>query len=212
MGNEPTISVKGVGNVSLPPDVTVITFEMNSFHREYTAAVEGLNERVAELREKLSGVDIDRKQLKTTRFDVDASYEYVKNERVFTGWVAKHNLRLELPVDRDLLNRAFGAVATESIQAEFNIHFEVKDKAAVREAVLVDATKKAQKNAKAIASAAGCSLGKVVKMEYRWSEVHFRSVGYAMASTMDMCEASLPDIEPDDVEAQDSVTVVWELV
>lgn len=211
MGNEPTISVKGVGNVSLPPDMTVITFEMNSFSREYTAAVEDLNERVAELREKLSSVDIDRKQLKTTRFDVDADYKYVEDERVFNGWIAKHNLRLELPVDRDRLNQAFEAVATESIQAEFNIHFEVTDKAAVREAVLVDATKTAQKNAKAIASAAGCRLGKVLKMEYGWSEIHFRSVGYSMPSEM-MCEARMPDIEPEDVDAHDSVTVEWELV
>ena len=212
MGHEPTISVKGVGNVSLPPDMTVILFEMSSHSREYTATIEDLNDRVAVLRKKLSAIKVDPKQLKTTRFNVDADYRYVKSKSVFNGWIAKHDLRLELPVDRDLLNSAFEAVTTEKIQAEFHIRFEVRDKAAVREAVLADATRKAQKNAEAIASAAGCRLGKVLRMEYGWSEIRFESVNYSMSREPDMCAMSAPDIEPEDVEAEDSVTVVWELV
>jgi uncharacterized protein YggE len=212
MGHEPTISVKGIGNVSLPPDMTVILFEMSSHSREYAATIEDLNERVAVLRKKLSGVKIDPKKLKTTRFNVDADYRYVKNKSIFNGWIAKHNLQLELSVDRDQLNSAFEAVTTEKIQAEFHVRFEVRDKAAVREAVLADATRMAQKNAEAIASAAGCRLGKVLKMEYGWSEIRFQSVDYCMSREPDMCEMSAPDIEPEDVEAQDSVTVVWELL
>jgi uncharacterized protein YggE len=212
MNREPTISVKGVGNVSLPPDLTVISFEMSERSREYKKTVVDLNERLAALREKLSEAGIDPKQLKTTRFKVDADYRYVKEKRVFNGWLAKHHLRLELSIDRELVNRAFEAITTGKSQAEFSIQFEVKDKSAVREAVLADATRSARRNAETIASAAGCRLGKVVSMEYGWSEIRFESLDYCLASGPEECALESLDAEPEDVHAQDSVTVVWELV
>ena len=36
---QPTISVKGVGKVSLPPDMTVISFEMSSRNMVYLKSV-----------------------------------------------------------------------------------------------------------------------------------------------------------------------------
>lgn len=212
MNREPTISVKGVGNVSLPPDLTVISFEMSARSREYEKTVVDLNERLGALREKLSDAGVDPKQLKTSSFSVDADYRYVKEKRVFNGWLAKHDLRLELPVDREPLNRAFEAITTGKAQVEFRIKFEVRDKAALREAVLADATRMARRNAETIALAAGCRLGKVISMEYGWSEIRFGSLAYSMASGPEECALTPLDAEPEDVEAQDSVTVVWELV
>ena len=212
MNQEPRISVKGVGNVSLPPDLTVILFEMSARSYEYGETVVDLNERLANLREKLSGVGVDPKQLKTTRFNVDADHRWEKEKRVFNGWLAKHHLRLELSIDRDLLNRVFEAITTGKAQTEFSIQFEVRDKAAVRDAVLADATRSARRNAETIASAAGCRLGKVVSMEYGWSEIRFESVNYCLASGPEEDALAPLDAEPEDVEAQDSVTVVWELV
>jgi len=212
MNREPTISVKGVGNVNLPPDMTVISFEISSLSREYIGTVEDLNIRVADLREKLSAAGVDPKQLKTLHFRVDADYRYEKEKRVFKGWLAKHDLRLELPVDRDQLNRSFEAITSGKAQAEFRVQFEVRDKSAVREAALADATRTARKNAETIASAAGCSLGKVLNMEYGWSEIRFESLDYSLASGPEVCAMVAPDIEPEDVQAQDSVTVVWELM
>jgi len=211
MNRESTISVKGVGNVSLPPDLTVISFEMSARSREYKKTVVDLNERLGALREKLSEAGVDPKQLKTSSFSVDADYRYVKEKRVFNGWLAKHNLRLELSVDREPLNRAFEAITTGKAQVEFWIKFEVRDKAALREAVLADATRTARRNAETIASAAGCRLGKVVSMEYGWSEIRFESLAYSMASGPEECALEPLNAEPEDVEAQDSVTVVWEL-
>jgi uncharacterized protein YggE len=192
--------------------MTVITFDMSAYNRIYVESVEDLNKRVADLREKLHGADIDPEQLKTSRFSVDAHYRQIKEKSVFSGWVARQNLRLELPVEPEPLNRAFEAMTTGKAQAEFHIRFEVRDKAAVREAVLAEATRTARRNAEAIASTAGCRLGKVLSMEYGWSEIHFSSMDYSMASGPEETPLAAPYLEPEDVEAQDSVTVVWELL
>jgi len=185
---------------------------MNSRNREYWVAVAELNERVAALRERLSGAAVDPKQLKTTRFEVDADYRTADKRQVFYGWLARHRMRLELPVDRERLNKALEAVATSKTEAEFSVGFEVRDQAGFREELLADAMRAARRNAEAIVSAAGCRLGKVQSIEYGWSEIRFQSFEHSLALSADSCDMAAPDIEPEDVDAQDSVTVVWELV
>lgn len=212
MTREPTISVKGVGNVSVPPDMTVISFSVNARSWEYTESVEDLNHRVGVLRDRLKNEKIDPKTLKTTRFGVNADYRYEDSERVFNGWHAVHGLRLELSIDQEELNRALKAIMTDDAEAEYNIRFEVRDKEALREAVLADATRTAQRNAEAMAAAANCHLGKVLNIEYGWSEIRYGSIDYDMALEDNAPRMMAAEIEPEDVDAHDSVTVVWELL
>lgn len=208
-----TISVRGVGSVSWPPDVTVISFNVQGRSRDYSGAIDELNERVAVLRETLSAVEVDPKQLKTAAFDIHAEYRTVNKEQVFDAWRARHDLRLELDVDREKLNRALNAIATSGSHAQFTIHFEVRDRAGFRAAVIADATRTARRNAEAIAAAAGCRLGKVRSIDYNWSEIRFASMHHELAYGV-MAERSIaaPDIEPEDVKGQDSVSVVFELL
>lgn len=215
MSETPFISVKGVGHVTMPPDIVVITFRMSRLDRVYRDSVEGLNERVEKLRSAIVDADVDRDQLKTTLFNVSPEYEYDRNKRVFKGWRAEHSLRLELPIDRERLNRVLGAITAADIESQLNVLFEVRDRAALRERTLEDATRAARAGAEAIAGAAGCRLGKVLKMDYGWSEVRFKSLQYTLdrdASALHRESLSAPDIEPEDVDSSDSVTVVWELV
>jgi len=154
---------------------------------------------------------VDPTQLKTTHFGVDADYRTEDKKSVFNGWLARHGLRLELLVDCDQLNRALEAVAVSGTQAKFGIEFQVRDQAGFREALLADAMRSARRNAEASVSAAGCRLGKVQSIEYGWSEIRFSSMEYAR-DLSEACAMGSPDIEPEDVDAQDSVTMVWQLI
>lgn len=53
MGHQSTISVKGVGNVSFPPDVTVISFQISALNMEYLASVNETNKRVFAVNSRL---------------------------------------------------------------------------------------------------------------------------------------------------------------
>lgn len=105
-------------------------------------------------------------------------------------------MRIELPVDREQLNQVFGAISTSDAEATLRVRFEVQDQAAVREAVLADATRMARRNAEAMASAAGCQLGKVQSMDYGWSEIRFHSMDYSFEERPLMARmVETPDIE-----------------
>ncbi len=215
MPRTPTISVRGMGHVSVPPDRTVISFDISALDMDYTKSANSLNERVARLRAGLEKGGIKGSDLKTTRFEIEPHHEWrgkdENRRQVFLGWHAKHRMRLELPVDRELLNKAFEAIVTNDVHSSVEIGFQVSDRGALRTMLLEDATRSACRNAETMARAAGCSLGRALKIEYGWSEIRFARPMYSAQPDM-LMESSAPDIEPDDIEASDSVTVLFELL
>ncbi len=131
---------------------------------------------------------------------------------MFLGWVTRHRMRIELPIDRELLNKAFAAIASDEVQSSINIGFEVSDLDALRTKILEEATRVACRNAEAMATAAGCKLGRALKIEYGWSELRVSPLRYERNLMMSLEADATPDIEPDDIDASDSVTILFELL
>ena len=215
MDTKPHISVKGVGRATMPPDIVNIAFHVLSLEPEYAKSVEALNKRVDTLRKRLEAVDIPPSDLKTTNFSVDSEYKTRRNakqetEQVFVGWKARHDLRLQLPVDRERLNRALKAITSEEVQSNIRVSFEVSDADGLRAKILDAATRAARRNAETIAAATGCRLGPAIKIDYGWSELRIHSFSSDLIQMRQM--AYEPDIEPEDVSGEDSVTIVFELL
>ena len=82
--------------------------------------------------------------------------------------------------------------------------------------VFYRAAEDAKIKAGVLAKAAGIHIGELVHIDYSWGKVDFEvrpvqdvcfeSCGMAPAGGISM------DIEPDDMEAEDTVTVVWEII
>jgi uncharacterized protein YggE len=105
------ITVKGRGYVSAQPDVVTLSFDIGTKARDYAECVDGLTGRTAALRQDLAAAGADCAELKTTDFSVNVAYRYDKSRYHFDGYSASHRMEIELPVDKDMLNRVLGAVA-----------------------------------------------------------------------------------------------------
>ena len=208
--NQRVISVQGRGTATAEPDLVQLSFNISVMDQEYDGAIAGLNDRVNRLRQDVAIVDVDPKGLKTISFDISPKHRWneERDERVFLGFEAKHDLRLELPLDQDLLNRTLAQLAQSASQATFSIYFAVKDGNALRQRVLADAVARARENAETLAQAADVQLGDILRIDYGWTEIRVseRIMEYdaSMAPSMPMA-----DIEPDEIEAGDNVTVAW---
>ena len=65
-----------------------------------------------------------------------------------------------------------------------------------------------------VAEAAGVMLGDIVKIDYSWGELEIvsRPVERCMMSAANgTADSYKMDIEPDDIDVTDTVTVVWEI-
>jgi uncharacterized protein YggE len=208
------LKVQGKGRVNVEPDLVTLSFQIESKEVDYAECLLALNTHTEDVRTSITAVGLDRTALKTTAFAVRYDREYVDGKSVFVGYCAYHHLHIELPVDKALLNRVLRKIAKGHSGAEIKLTFSVKDKAALRKLVLADAVQTAKDNAATLAAAAGVTLGKLQQIDYGWAEVRI----YDRDASM-ICDGVAepiapeyePDIEPEDVAAEDNVTLVYEI-
>jgi uncharacterized protein YggE len=172
------------------------------------------------LRTAIASVGHNGKSLKTTSFNIDTKYESYKDkrdtwQRRFEGYVCSHSLVLEFDLDMKLLAATLAAIAECEAKPEFSIRFSVKDRNAISEQLLISAVENATAKARVLAKAAGVELGEILCIDYSWGELRLFSeteveprMMACMAADSDVGNI---DIEPEDVDVSDSVTVVWSI-
>ena len=112
------------------------------------------------------------------------------------------------------------ALANCYLHPEFSLSYTVKDPEAAKNELLGKAVKDAVAKVGVLTDAAGQKLGEIQSMDYSWGRIDFeyrpmdRDLGIGLPEPGCAVESkSLNlDIEPDDIEVEDTVTVVWEIL
>ena len=214
-----TIRVTGKGQIKVHPDMTRIMITLKGRCREYSAALRRSAKDTESLRELLGGLGFEHSDLKTLRFDVDMKYEYAderRYKRVFDGYEYEHEMKVEFASDNKLLGKVLYALANSPVSPELQIGYFVKDPEAAKDTMLANAVADAREKAAVLSRSAGVTLKDIQAIDYSWGEVRFESRLMECASGKGL--GSPPptgcydmDIEPDDIESSDNVTVVWEI-
>ena len=217
-----TIRVTGKGTLKVHPDMTRISINLSKVYEDYANTLRHSSEDTERIRDLLYRFGFDRSDLKTQYFNVDSEYEsyYEKNERKsrFIGYRYSHEMKVEFESDNERLGKILYALAHCDLHPEFNLSYTVKDREAAKNELLGKAIKDAKDKAHVLSSAAGLQLKEIQSVDYSWGEINM--VVTPMGRAMDMCDeigesagASYDmNIEPDDIEVSDTVTVVWEIV
>lgn len=216
-----TIVVKGVGKACTSPDSIVITMELESINQDYLSAMQIGAKSVEDLTKSLVNVGFDKKDIKTTNFDVSVKYDSHRKKdgeyyETFAGYEVSHDLKLQFDFDSKKLSAALSAIGSCSAKPMFRIRFTVKDPSAISDEMLKNATENARHKAETLCSASGKELGELLSIDYNWGEINvYSNTRYDMD---EMCVMSaIPfghismDIEPEDIETSDSATFVWEI-
>ena len=215
-----TITIKGVGKLSLKPDQVVVSLTLKATDKNYDKAMDTAVKHLEQLRGALAGIGFAKDDLKTTNFNVGTEYESERDKsgnykRVFIGYSVTHQLKLEFDFDAQRLSQTLGAIAPCIAEPELNVQFTVKGKEAVNAALLENACVNAKAKASILAKASGVTLGNLISIDYNWGELHlFSPTQYDMEDACMRMASAAPtsiEIEPDDIEVSDSVTFVWEI-
>lgn len=215
-----TITVKGVGKVSVKPDLIVISMRMETTNKDYEKTMEYAAERIGLIGSELERIGFAKDDLKTTSFNVQTDYKSVKDEKgnyksVFMGYVCKHDLQVCFDFDTKRLGQVLSTISSCYAMPKFSVSFSVKDPTAISSELLQSAATNAKSKAEILCAASGVQLGELESINYSWSEIDVYSHGeYALAADcMPKVGASLAnmDIEPEDINVSDSATFVWEI-
>lgn len=213
-----TITVKGIGRATAKPDLVVLSMKLETENMKYDEAMHSASLRIQHLMETLTALGFDKKDLKTTDFNVSTNYESEKDKfgnyhSVFKGYRIRHNLKLEFDFNQEMLSTALSAVSGCISKPEFQIRFTIKDSTAINEEMLRSATENARRKAAILCEASGAQLGELLSINYSWGELDIYSdTRYDLAEE---CIREAPmgyNIEPDDIDVSDTVTFVWEIV
>ena len=215
---ERLIIVKGIGNVNVKPDLIIINMELVSHKYDYEETMKLATDSVSKLEKAIEEAGFNKKELKTTSFNIRTSYKsyYDENKNYknkFDGYICEQGLKLQFDLDMQVLSKVLTAITKSGVEPRLNIRFSVKDKDKVNEELLINATENARRKAEVLAKASKVNLGKLVTINYNWSEVGIYSkTTYEMENkSLVMEEAYAPNIEPDDIELSDTATFVWEI-
>ena len=217
-----TIRVTGRGQLKVHPDMTRITITLEGIHKDYAKTLRQSSGDTEELKTLLTQFGFERTDLKTLSFSVDAQHESykVKDEwkRRFLGYKYSHVMKVEFESDKLRLGKILYALANCPLNPEFRLSYTVKDPEAAKNELLGKAVRDAIAKAGVLTAAAGQKLGGMQSIDYSWGEINFE---YSPMREDCFCEKLMAptsggsldmDIEPDDIEVRDTVTVVWEIV
>lgn len=214
-----TLRVTGKGQIKVKPDVTRITMTLTGLRKEYAKTLEASSTDTEQLKEVLKPFGFESIDVKTLRFNVDTEYESYQErnqwKQRFVGYKYDHVMKIEFDSDNDRLGRILYALAHALVQPELRISYTVKDQEAAKNLLLGKAVEDAMAKAAVLASAAGVSLKEIQSIDYSWGTINFEV--QPMARNI-LCDAKVTseesydmDIEPDDIEVSDTVTVVWDI-
>ena len=224
MSNMSTIRVTGKGQIKVRPDTTRITISLEGTWPEYGETLRHSSQDTERLKDVLSAFGFERSDLKTLNFNVETEYESYKDKGTYKqrliGYRFTHMMKVEFPSDNDRLGKVLYALANCPLKPEFRLSYTVSDPEAAKNDLLGKAVTDAKEKASVLTQAAGVTLKDIQSIDYSWGEIDFE---YRPMNRMLMADECLArpmaaesprydmDIEPDDIEVSDTVTVLWEI-
>lgn len=213
-----TITVKGIGAVSVKPDLIVLRLSMETAEYEYDAAMKAAAEKIDFLNKALEAAGFEKKSAKTADFRVRADYDRLNDGKgnytsVFMGYKCRHELKIEFDFDTKRLAKALSEISECIAKPEISIDFTVKDSSAVGGELLKAAVKNAREKAEILCAASGAKLGELLSIDYNWGELHlYSATDYDVEGKCMMFGAADDmDIEPEEIKARDTATFEWEI-
>lgn len=212
------ITVKGVGSIKASVDLVVVKMTFENLDKDYRTGYESFCQKLSCLQEKIVSAGFKKNDVKTSRISITTEHERLEQgdswKYVFQGYKFETRMSLSFDFDSQMLVTVLGAIADSGTQPRIDIEFTVKDKEAVKNALLESAAKAAKTKAEILCSAMGVKLGKLMTILYNWSELEIYSrteymhEQYLNSEKMMCC---VPDFTPDDIDLEDDATFVWEI-
>lgn len=214
---ERTVTVRGTGRLSLPPDLIRVQLSIIKKSKDYAKAMNESAELLAALRAAIAPLGFSEDDLKTVSFGVSAEYDSVREngvyKSVFAGFVCTHALKLEFGYELEKLSAVLSAISLCVAEPELSVGFTVKDRETAVDELLKRAANEARSRAETLAAASGAELGSLVSIEHDPSRLDFDSPTRFSANLRlaAKCESADLSMSPDDVELTESAVFVWEI-
>jgi len=208
MGKQRLITITATGSVSVKPDEAAINIGVSNSSRSAKDAVAANTAAMGPLVAALKGAGIEEKDIQTTNFNVQPTYEYTQDGKPpkLTGYQVNNTVAVRVrKIERlgDILDLAVGQGSNQI----GGISFTVSKAEELKDEARKDAVANATRMAKVYAEAAGVTLGDVEAIAESSSARPYGPPVVAMARAK--AASAPPPIEAGEQTLEAEVTMVW---
>lgn len=204
-----TINVEGTGDVEVMPDIVSINFRIQT-NGETSAQAKSNNDEITnKVIESLILQGFSREEIQTKNLYVSEEYDWSKETRELTGYVASHYVIVEMSTENTekislTLDAGINAGATLDY-ISYSLSEELEKE--VRKEAIAKASINAQEKAQDMAIGLGSKLGRIVQISESYNNGYYplyRAESLAM-------DSGTGNIQPQEQTQTASVTVVYEI-
>lgn len=204
-----TFNVSGEGKVSIKPDIALVTVGVLANGSSVKAAQDQMNIAINKVTQAIKGVGVAEKDIQTTNYSINPTYDYTSGNQRITGYQANTNLSIKVR-NIDNINKVIDEATKNGANQVGGINFEVEDKTDLqnqaREKAVTDAKEKAQQAAKI----AGFKLGRIVNYNENFGDVSKPIIPFRSSGAM-LDEKAQTSIETGSSEIIVNVTLSYEI-
>ena len=210
--SKPTVTVNGAAKVSIIPDMTELDIHLSSVKMNMTDATKAIGDQTQQLMKVLKQLGFQEQEIKTTNFSASKNRFYRNNDWVDSGYVVSQNLTVRFIYNQATLQKIAARFSESKDPVDFNIWFYLSD--GLRERTEADLQAKAvadaHKKAKNLSAAANVKMGSVKAIIYgneTPGPVYYKDM--RMFATEGISDGANLSFAPQEMELQESVTMIW---
>lgn len=205
-----TFSVSGEGKVTMVPDIAVVDVGVSSTNSTVVRAQQELNTKINAVSSAIKKLGIDEKDIKTSYYSIQPTYDYTGSTQRITGYQASSNLTIKVK-NIDNVNAVVDASTGQGANQIGGVSFDVDDKTKAENQAREQAVSDAKSKAEAAARAAGFKLGRVINYS-EGGGAGPRPLMYDKMAAMEVAEGAPTQVEPGSADLTVSVTLSYEIL
>lgn len=211
--SKPTVAVNGTAKVFVTPDMTELNIHVSSIKMNMADATKAIGEQTQQYLKILKQLGFQETDVKTTNFSASKNRIYRENGPKDSGYVVSQNLTVKFVYNQGTLQKIAARFSEAKDPVDFTIDFYISDglrektEAELQTKAVVDARKKATN----LTIAAGVKMGTVKAIGYGndvSNPVYYKDMRMFTTAEMASDGANL-SFAPQEIELQETVTVVW---
>lgn len=208
-----TVTVNGTSKVSIIPDMTELNIHVSSLKMNMADATKAIGDQTQQYLKILKQLGFQETDVKTTNFSASKNRIYRQNGPIDSGYVVSQNLTVKFAYNQTTLQKIVARFSDVKDPVDFNIGFYISDllrektEAELQAKAVVDARKKATN----LTTAAGVKVGSLKAIIFGSespSAVYYKSDMRTFAAA-EMSDGANLSFAPQEIELQETVTVVW---
>lgn len=209
------IEINAVKSMSIKPDIVSLVISLEEKYDRYDEAVKGSAEVTNQTQAIFRNLDFHESDIKTLYFNIYTETERRSGDERVLIYKFDHRMKIEFSADDDRLSKILSSFGNVDFHPEIEIEYSVSNLHTYRNELITQCIRAAEKKAKLLAESLGGELGDAVRIDYSFQDenmennsVHRLGETHESTATFDFYQWNL---NPDNIDITEKVTVIWEL-